>query len=176
MTATDTKHHIEDTLGSFSGADLRAASIGLLNTLGYQSEKTLDLDNTPDAFLAEFDKGDRGFRKDKSLFDDWKEIHLLFQLTDEELNGQRSPFSDTGPMSQAGRSSSLLSAWPSCRSPCGSDSWVARKPSARVTCGLTSGRVSTASFSSLSFSSRSSPLHLSPFSCAGSWCSSSNKM
>jgi hypothetical protein len=41
---TDTKQQIEAALRAFSGADLRAASIGLLNTLGYQSEKTLDLD------------------------------------------------------------------------------------------------------------------------------------
>ena len=43
-----------------------AAAIGLLNTLGYRSEKTLDLDSTPGAFLAEFDKRDRKFRKDKA--------------------------------------------------------------------------------------------------------------
>ena len=58
---TDTRQQIETALQAFSDADLRAASIGLLNTLGYQSEKTLDLDNTPDTFLAEFDKRDRNF-------------------------------------------------------------------------------------------------------------------
>ena len=46
---TDTKQQIETALRAFSGSDLRDASIGLLNTLGYQSEKTLDLDNTPEA-------------------------------------------------------------------------------------------------------------------------------
>jgi len=49
---TDTRKQIETALQAFSGADLRAASIGLLNSLGYQSEKTLDLDNIPDAFLV----------------------------------------------------------------------------------------------------------------------------
>ena len=47
------KQQIKDVLGAFAGLDLRAASIGLLNSLGYQSKKTLDLDSTPDAFLAE---------------------------------------------------------------------------------------------------------------------------
>ncbi len=75
---TDTKHQIETALRAFSGADLRAASIGLLNSLGYQSEKTLVLDNTPDAFLAEFDKRDRKFRKDKALFERWKTVEFLF--------------------------------------------------------------------------------------------------
>jgi len=58
---TDIRQQIETALRAFSGANLRDASIGLLNTLGYQSEKTLDLDNTPDAFLAGFDKRDRKF-------------------------------------------------------------------------------------------------------------------
>ena len=43
------KQQIKDVLGAFTGSDLRVASIGLLNSLGYQSEKTLDLDNTPEA-------------------------------------------------------------------------------------------------------------------------------
>ena len=81
----DTRQQIETALRAFSGADLRAASIGLLNTLGYQSEKTLDLDNSPDAFLAEFDKCDREFRKDKAMFERWKSIDFLFQITDEEI-------------------------------------------------------------------------------------------
>jgi len=75
---TDTKHQIETALRAFSNADLRAGAIGLLNTLGYQSKKTLDLDNTPDAFLAEFDKRDRKFRKDKALFERWKTVEFLF--------------------------------------------------------------------------------------------------
>ncbi len=49
---TDIRQQIETALRAFSGVDLRAVSIGLLNSLGYQSEKTLDLDNTPDAFFA----------------------------------------------------------------------------------------------------------------------------
>ena len=85
MINTDIRKQIETALRAFSGSDLRDASIGLLNTLGYQSKKTLDLDNTPDAFLAEFDKRDRKFRKDKALFERWKFVefrfHQLFQVS-----------------------------------------------------------------------------------------------
>ena len=63
---TDTKQQIETALRAFSCSDLRATSIDLLNSLGYQSKKTLDLDNTSDAFLAEFDKRDRKFRNPQS--------------------------------------------------------------------------------------------------------------
>ena len=48
MINTDIREQTETALLAFSGSDLRDASIGLLNTLGYQSEKTLDLDNTPE--------------------------------------------------------------------------------------------------------------------------------
>lgn len=81
----DIRQQIETALGDFSDADLREAAMGLLNRLGYQSEKTLDLDNTPDAFLAEFDKRDRKFSKGKALYERWKSVEFLFQITDDEV-------------------------------------------------------------------------------------------
>lgn len=91
---TDKRQQIEIALKKFSNSDLRTASVGLLNTLGYQSEKTIDIDGSPKVFLNQFDSNsEQPFRKDKALFDDWKEIHLLFQITDEELSEQHSIFS-----------------------------------------------------------------------------------
>ena len=81
----NTRQQIETALHGFSGSDLRTASIGLLKALGYQSEKTLDLGNSPDAFLAAFDKRNRKFRKDKALFEQWKSVDFLFQITDDEV-------------------------------------------------------------------------------------------
>jgi hypothetical protein len=52
---TDTRQKIKTALQAFSGAGLRDASIGLLDTLGYQSEKTLDLGGWPETFLEQFD-------------------------------------------------------------------------------------------------------------------------
>jgi len=52
MINTDMRKQIETALRVFPGSDLRDASIGLLNPLVYQSEKTLDLDNTPEANRA----------------------------------------------------------------------------------------------------------------------------
>ena len=95
---TDIRQQIQAALRAFSGSDLRAASIGLLNTLGYQSEKTLELDNTPDAFLAEFGKRDRKFRKNKALFERWKSVEFLFQITDDEVrnSGTQGKLFDSG--------------------------------------------------------------------------------
>ena len=52
MINTDTRPQIETALRAFSGSDLCAATISLLNSLGYQSEKALYLDNTPEASHA----------------------------------------------------------------------------------------------------------------------------
>ena len=95
---TDMRQQIQAALLAFSSSDLRTASIGLLNTLGYRSEKTLDLDNTPDAFLAEFDKRDRNFRKNKALFERWKSVEFLFQITDDEVQsaGGQGTLFDSG--------------------------------------------------------------------------------
>lgn len=84
---------IEQSLQKFTDSELQKASLNLLNTLGYQSEKTLDLGGAPETFLDQFvTSPGLSFNKDKALFDDWNEIHLLFQLTDEELSKESSLF------------------------------------------------------------------------------------
>ncbi len=87
---TDQKNKIKEALHAFSGTGFRAAAIGLLNSLGYRSEKTLDMDNTPAAFLEAFDRRERKLRKDKALFDRWKSVDFLFQITDYEVRGAGS--------------------------------------------------------------------------------------
>ena len=82
---TDLKHQIEASLAGFKGKDLKQAAMTFLSTLGYRSEKVLDLENTPAAFLAQFDHRDRLLRKDKALFDQWKSVEFLFQLTDDRI-------------------------------------------------------------------------------------------
>jgi len=59
----DRKTQIQQRLQAFSGEDLCTASMALLNTLGYHSEKMLNLAGSPEAFLGQFDNNlDRGFR------------------------------------------------------------------------------------------------------------------
>jgi len=79
------KTQIQQCLQAFSGTDLRTAAIHLLNTLGYRSEKTLEIDNARGEFLAQFDNRDRKLRRDKALFGKWKNIDFLFQITDDEV-------------------------------------------------------------------------------------------
>ena len=79
---------IKSTLQAFESTPLRDASLSLLNTLGYHSEKTITVPKSdPEAFLkllAEHNP-DVTIDKNKALFNDWKKADVLFQFTDEEL-------------------------------------------------------------------------------------------
>jgi len=97
MNTSDLRQDIRTALQSFQLKPLRKAAIALLNTLGYHSDKTIDIpDSKPQAFLqllTENDK-DKEFNRDKALFNDWRTADILFQLTDEELSDQSSLFRD----------------------------------------------------------------------------------
>jgi adenine-specific DNA-methyltransferase len=82
------KAQIAETLAGFSAKPLRTAALDLLATLGYRSEKTLELDGSPAAFLDAFPENpQKPFRPDKARVAAWRGIHLLFQLTDAEIRG-----------------------------------------------------------------------------------------
>ena len=79
-----TKQHIQQALQQFQHSPLRESSLHLLATLGYQSDRQMDMENTPAAFLAQFNQSG-GLRPDKALVDDWLTIDLLCQITDAEI-------------------------------------------------------------------------------------------
>ena len=80
MTSTQTL--IENALTSFATADLLNGAKALLNAMGYDSEKieTLSPPNA-DGFSATFG----GAIAKRAQAEQWKELQLVFQLTDEEL-------------------------------------------------------------------------------------------
>ena len=88
---------IASALDSFSQQALPLAAVGLLKTLGYSSDKTIDLGSRPADFVARLHQ----FSQTPSAFDDarakvaqWRSAHFLFQLTNDEIPslmlGQRS--------------------------------------------------------------------------------------
>ena len=79
-----TKQHIQQALQQFQRSSLRKSSLHLLATLGYQSDRQIELDNAPHAFLAQFNQSD-GLRPDKAQVDDWLSADLLCQITDAEI-------------------------------------------------------------------------------------------
>ncbi len=84
---------IETALSAFGTAPLPAAASELLRTLGYASDRTLPIGSV-DAFCRQFDSAGR-LDHPSALKAEWKSIHLLFQLTDQELSRQNPLFKDS---------------------------------------------------------------------------------
>ncbi len=86
------KENIRRSLEAFESQTLlRDASINLLNTLGYRSDKKSEVHgSSPDTFLDLLTHHNRKaeFSKKKALFDDWLKADLLFQITDDEFSNQ----------------------------------------------------------------------------------------
>lgn len=91
------KQDIQAALQAFESSSLHDASTALLNTLGYSSDKTIEIpDADPTAFLSLLTdhNPDVEIKRDKALFDDWLKADILFQLTDEELSHEASLLKD----------------------------------------------------------------------------------
>ncbi len=85
MNDLETKQAVANSLKSFANKPLVDAALSLLKSLGYHSEKRLDLKpNTPKTFLTHFESGQK-FNADNALLDDWQTVDFLFQLTEDEI-------------------------------------------------------------------------------------------
>jgi adenine-specific DNA-methyltransferase len=85
-----TKAHIQQALQQLGQGGLRPGALNLLASLGYESDRQVELDNK-DAFLETFDR-DHIFRQDRALFADWQGVDILFQLTDREIRQSEQKF------------------------------------------------------------------------------------
>ena len=87
---------IENALHEYKTLPIREASLSLLKTLGYESDKTMPLEgSSPQAFLDLIhSQSDASFSEKNALFTDWTSADLLFQLTDDELSRESSLFED----------------------------------------------------------------------------------
>ena len=94
----DIRDQIKTALAAFADKPVRVAATELLRTLGYESERTIQLgDSSPQAFLdfVTTHAGQSTFDAAKALAPAWKSADLLFQLTDEELSRESRLFKDT---------------------------------------------------------------------------------
>jgi adenine-specific DNA-methyltransferase len=81
------KQAMQTALGAFASHSLEQASIGLLNILGYKSDRRILLrPNLPPTFVETFTQG-RPFNTDQALLSEWQTVDCLFQLTDSEIQG-----------------------------------------------------------------------------------------
>ncbi len=85
MNELTIKQNIERALINFSDGTMFENSHYLLQTLGYKSLHTLELQpNSFDGFLENFPNAQE-IKRDKALVDDWLSIDILFQLTVDDI-------------------------------------------------------------------------------------------
>ena len=83
----NTRHRATITrmLRRFVSGDLANNTRSLLESLGYRSDRTIDLaPNTAEGFIETFDPFGE-INRDKALLQEWKSIDFLFQLTKAEI-------------------------------------------------------------------------------------------
>jgi len=98
MNSLEKRQTIAAVLPTFAARPLREASLALLATLGYASDKRIDLTPaTAEGFLAAFGQ-DRPFNRDKAEIQEWRQVEFLFQFTNDEVltlsSGQISLLTD----------------------------------------------------------------------------------
>lgn len=77
------KQHIQQALINFGRGNFAENGRALFRTLGYQSDRTVDV-GSPAEFVAAFDKEER-LNADKVCLTSWQSVDILFQLTGEDL-------------------------------------------------------------------------------------------
>jgi len=76
---------IETALRAFASTPLAEASLGLLETHGYESDRRMKpRSNTAQGFLAPFDHANT-LSHGRALVNEWQQVEFLFQLTDSEV-------------------------------------------------------------------------------------------
>ena len=88
---------LNDALSGFAaGAPLRACAETLFGVLGYRSTRTGEVGSVRE-FLERFDaRGDPLTEKQRALFDSWRTVDIVFQVTGEEIAEQARLFDGKG--------------------------------------------------------------------------------
>ena len=85
MTNVDTKQAICDALRVFSSGNVDENAINLLEAIGYRSEKRpAQFSSVPSAFIDDYNHAGK-LKADKAVLREWRSVHLLFQLTSNEI-------------------------------------------------------------------------------------------
>lgn len=70
--------------GFAAGAPLRDCAETLFGVLGYRSTRTADRGSVT-TFLDTFRAGERLTEKQRAVFDSWRTVDIVFQVTGEEI-------------------------------------------------------------------------------------------
>jgi len=94
----DIRESIHIAVASIARGPFRETASHLLSVLGYQSDRTVHLGSSDPQVFIDFVQSNapaNAFNKTKALCAEWSSADLLFQLTDNELAGQKSLFDET---------------------------------------------------------------------------------
>ncbi len=87
MNDLQQRKDIEQALKGLQNGALVINAQNLLNTLGYESELTIDFEsNLAEEFISYFDQFGK-LNSERAMVDEWESIDFLFQLTEEEIAG-----------------------------------------------------------------------------------------
>ena len=88
MSSKQLRIDVQAALHTLATGDLQQCTTALLNTLGYASNKTLDLPNKPEVFVKDLEAllgNTKQLHAHNASLPDWKSAAFLFQLTNDEL-------------------------------------------------------------------------------------------
>jgi len=81
------KEKIKKSLNNFANKNYYLNAVHFFETLGYESDLKVKFGNdSVNEFMNIYIEDNSNFRKEKALFDKWKEVPLLFQITQNELS------------------------------------------------------------------------------------------
>ena len=87
MNELHTRKNIEQALKDFQRGVPALNAKNLLNTLGYESEITMDFESSlAEEFIEYFDEFGK-LNPERAMVNDWESIDFLFQLTEQEISG-----------------------------------------------------------------------------------------
>ena len=92
MHSEATREALQEALSGLAAeGPLREGAAALLGALGYRSERTSEAGSVAE-FLERLDAQEKLTGKQYALFDSWRAVEIMFQVTDDEIVGRRGLF------------------------------------------------------------------------------------
>ena len=85
MSTENLKKNITDALAALPGGNFLAAAQGLLETLGYQSKRKLELSGGVDDFIRAFPASNPNTVTEQAFRENVESVSLVFQVTSDEI-------------------------------------------------------------------------------------------
>ena len=85
MSNGDLRERIQSTLTSVPNKNFLSVTKDLLDVLGYQSERTLELSGHPEDFIQQFPAPNENTKTEQAFCENAQSVQLVFQLTSHEI-------------------------------------------------------------------------------------------